>query len=30
MFATGETVGLAEWIINGTCLVMKYFSKICF
>ena len=25
MFATGETVGLAEWIINDTCLV-----KICF
>ena len=21
MFATGETVGLAEWIIDGTCLV---------
>ena len=21
MFATGETVGLAEWIIDDTCLV---------
>ena len=21
MFATGETVGLAEWIIDNTCLV---------
>ena len=23
MFATGETVGLAEWIINDTCLVIR-------
>ena len=22
MFATGETVGLAEWIIDDTCLVL--------
>ena len=22
MFATGETVGLAEWIIDDTCLVI--------
>ena len=26
MFATGETVGLAEWIIDDTCLV--YFTFI--
>ena len=26
MFATGETVGLAEWIIDDTCLV--YFAFI--
>ena len=25
MFATGETVGLAEWIIDDTCLVWKYY-----
>ena len=24
MFATGETVGLAEWIIDDTCLVLLY------
>ena len=24
MFATGETVGLAEWIIHDTCLVLFY------
>ena len=23
MFATGETVGLAEWIIDDTCLVLS-------
>ena len=23
MFATGETVGLAEWIIDDTCLVCR-------
>ena len=22
MFATGETVGLAEWVIDDTCLVL--------
>ena len=26
MFATGETVGLAEWIIDHTYLVIPYFS----
>ena len=25
MFATGETVGLAEWIIDDTCLVSYLF-----
>ena len=25
IFATGETVGLAEWIIDDTCLVLSYF-----
>ena len=25
MFAIGETVGLAEWIIDDTCLVVIYF-----
>ena len=25
MFATGETVGLAEWIIDETCLVYYIF-----
>ena len=25
MFDTGETVGLAEWIIDDTCLVLKLF-----
>ena len=25
MFATGETVGLAEWIIDDTCLVSNLF-----
>ena len=25
MFATGETMGLAEWIIDDTCLVDNYF-----
>ena len=24
MFATGEPVGLAEWIIDDTCLVHVY------
>ena len=24
MFSTGETVGLAEWIIDDTCLVFFY------
>ena len=24
IFATGETVGLAEWIIDDTCLVSSY------
>ena len=27
MFATGETVGLAEWIIDDTCLVTIIFPK---
>ena len=27
MFATGETVGLAQWIIDDTCLVM-YFLRL--
>ena len=26
MFTTGETVGLAEWIIDETCLVFSCFS----
>ena len=26
MFATGVTVGMAEWIIDDTCLVKIYFS----
>ena len=26
MFATGETVGLAEWIIDDPCLVFYFFS----
>ena len=25
MIATGETVGLAEWIIDDTCLVLSSF-----
>ena len=25
-FTTSETVGLAEWIIDDTCLVERYFS----
>ena len=29
MFATGETVGLAEWIIDDTCLVCTYISPFC-
>ena len=30
MFTTGETVGLAEWIIDDTCLVIHlYWFKIC-
>ena len=28
MFATGETVGLAEWIIDDTCLVYYIFYEI--
>ena len=27
MFATGETLGLAEWIIDDTCLVKKLFFR---
>ena len=27
MFATGETVGLAEWIIDDTCLVDVIFIR---
>ena len=26
MFVTGESVGLAEWIIDDTCLVLNYLS----
>ena len=32
MFATGVTMGLAEWIIDDTCLVVvvfKHFIEIC-
>ena len=29
MFTTGETVGLAEWIIDDTCLVFFVTAKIC-
>ena len=25
MFTTGETVGIAEWIMDDTCLVSAYF-----
>ena len=28
MFATGKTVGLAEWIIDDTCLVVVVFNKL--
>ena len=28
MFTTGETVGLAEWIIDDTCLVFTNTRKI--
>ena len=28
MVATGETVDLAEWIIDDTCLVYAYFQNI--
>ena len=27
MFTTGETVGLAEWIIDDTCLIKRFFLK---
>ena len=27
MFTTGETEGLAEWIIDDTCHVFNYFDK---
>ena len=27
MFATGETVGMAEWIIGDTSLVLVFFAK---
>ena len=27
MFPTGETVGLAEWIIDDTCLVFRNITK---
>ena len=26
MFATGVTMGLAEWIIDDTCLVLGFFG----
>ena len=29
MFATGETVGLAEWIIDDTCLVKYKIDQHC-
>ena len=29
MFATGETVGLAEWIIDGTCPVLLLPTYMC-
>ena len=28
MFTTGETVGLAEWIIDDTCLVAFIFADL--
>ena len=28
MLATGEAVGLAEWIIDDTCLVLVFFYNI--
>ena len=28
MVATGETMGLAEWIIDDTCLVETAFKKL--
>ena len=28
MFATGVTVGLAEWIIDDTCVCSYYFKNI--
>ena len=28
MFATGETLGLAEWIIDNTCLVSFRFTRL--
>ena len=28
MFSTSETVGLAEWIIDDTCLVTFCFNKL--
>ena len=30
MFATGETVGLAEWIIDDTCLVLIKLNKLSY
>ena len=30
MFATGEIVGLAEWIIDDTCLVMFYIFQVMY
>ena len=30
MFATGVTMGLAEWIIDDTCLVELFFARSCF
>ena len=29
MLATGETVGLAEWIIDDTCLVVFIIRNMC-
>ena len=28
MFATGETVGLAVWIIDDTCLILTFLARL--
>ena len=30
MFATGVTMGLAEWIIDDTCLIISFYTKMTF